>query len=86
MTAHRVPRVIRRIGQAGAIALVVTAVTGPPARAEEPAEALRLTRLARSEPAAAFSVATQAETGDSRRDSLDADQFRYGIRSREIAL
>lgn len=58
MTAHCVPRVIRRIGQAGAIALVVTAVTGPAARAEEPAEALRLTRLARSEPAAAFSVAT----------------------------
>ena len=28
----------------------------------------------------------QAETGDSRRDSLDPDQFRYTIKSREIAL
>jgi hypothetical protein len=28
----------------------------------------------------------QAETGDSRRDSLDPDPFRYTIKSREIAL
>jgi hypothetical protein len=28
----------------------------------------------------------QAETGDGRRDSLDPDQFRYTIKSREIAL
>jgi hypothetical protein len=28
----------------------------------------------------------QAETGDRRRDSLDPEQFRYTIRSREIAL
>ena len=40
------------------IALGVAAFTGSTAAAEEPAEALRLTRLAGSEPAAAFSVVT----------------------------
>ena len=34
----------------------------------------------------AFLMYPQAETGDSRRDSLDPDQFRYSIKSREIAL
>ena len=33
-----------------------------------------------------FLMYPQAETGDSRRDSLDPDQFRYAIRSREIAF
>ena len=51
-------RLRRRTAQAGAIALVVAAFTGPVATAEEPAEALRLTRPPRSEPAAAFSVPT----------------------------
>ena len=32
----------------------------------------------------AFLMYPQAETGDSRRDSLDPDQFRYTIKSREI--
>ena len=34
----------------------------------------------------AFLMYPQAETGDGRRDSLDPDQFRYSIKSREIAL
>jgi transglutaminase-like putative cysteine protease len=34
----------------------------------------------------AFLMYPQAETGDSRRDSLDPDQFRYTIRSREISF
>jgi transglutaminase-like putative cysteine protease len=34
----------------------------------------------------AFLMYPQAETGDSRRDSLDPEQFRYTIKSREIAL
>jgi transglutaminase-like putative cysteine protease len=34
----------------------------------------------------AFLMYPQAETGDSRRDSLDPDQFRYTIRSREIVF
>jgi thiol-disulfide isomerase/thioredoxin len=34
----------------------------------------------------AFLMYPQAETGDSRRDSLDPDQFRYTIKSREIAF
>ncbi|HEY7141736.1 MAG TPA: transglutaminase-like domain-containing protein [Methylomirabilota bacterium] len=33
-----------------------------------------------------FLMYPQAETGDTRRDSLDPDQFRYTIKSREIAL
>jgi transglutaminase-like putative cysteine protease len=35
-------------------------------------------------PPVAFLMYPQAETGDSRRDSLDPDQFRYTIKSREI--
>ena len=34
----------------------------------------------------AFLMYPQAETGESRRDSLDPEQFRYTIKSREIAL
>ena len=34
----------------------------------------------------AFLMYPQAETSDGRRDSLDPDQFRYTIKSREIAL
>ena len=34
----------------------------------------------------AFLMYPQAETGEGRRDSLDPDQFRYTIKSREIAL
>ena len=34
----------------------------------------------------AFLMYPQAETGESRRDSLDPEQFRYTITSREIAL
>jgi hypothetical protein len=34
----------------------------------------------------AFLMYPQAETGDSRRDSLDPEQFRYTIKSREIAF
>jgi transglutaminase-like putative cysteine protease len=36
-------------------------------------------------PPVAFLMYPQAETGEGRRDSLDPDQFRYTIRSREIA-
>jgi transglutaminase-like putative cysteine protease len=36
-------------------------------------------------PPVAFLMYPQAETGEGRRDSLDPDQFRYSIRSREIA-
>ena len=36
--------------------------------------------------AIAFLMYPQAETGDSRRDSLDPDQFRYAIKSREIVF
>jgi peroxiredoxin len=57
-TGQRVPRLKRRIARTGVIALALAAFTGPTAAAEDPAEALRLTRLAGSEPAPAFSVAT----------------------------
>ena len=33
-----------------------------------------------------FLMYPQAESGDARRDSLDPDQFRYGIKSREIVF
>ena len=56
--AHRASRLRRRIARAGAIALVLAAFAGPTVGAEEPSEALRLTRLTGSEPAAGFSVAT----------------------------
>jgi peroxiredoxin len=54
----RLPRLRRRIAPAGAIGLVVVAFTGPVAIAEDPAETLRLTRPAKLEPAALFSVPT----------------------------
>jgi transglutaminase-like putative cysteine protease len=39
-----------------------------------------------SGPALAFLMYPQAETGGNRRDSLDPDQFRYTIKSREIPV
>jgi peroxiredoxin len=61
---------VKRIARAGAIALAVAAFAGASATAEEPADALRLTRLPGTEPAAAFSVAapdgTSLALGDFR--------------------
>jgi peroxiredoxin len=53
-----VPRLRRRIAQAGAIALAAAAFAAPVTTAEEPAATLRLTRLPGSGPAAPFSLAT----------------------------
>jgi peroxiredoxin len=53
-----VPRLRRPVALAGAVVLALAAFAGSTALAEDPADALRLTRLTGSEQETAFSVAT----------------------------